>query len=129
MLIDENESKVGYGSWYLTRVISDFPQAKSVDEFMSIAFKECQKRIESIGLEEGMKIRITKVGGNKVIRTSGYFVKHEGGHIEIRQKTRSVRYNIRFVDDIEVLETVSKKQNSNVYNILDYKEKRNKWLR
>jgi hypothetical protein len=120
MTIKENESKVGYGSWYLTQRYGDY-KPMAFEDYRQYIYKTCVERVRDLNLIDGDLIRITYVGGFKPRKFKAHFHLFNG-RIALKQKSRVISFPCELIDDIEVLS-----KNKNVV-FLDEFEKKSRYL-
>lgn len=116
-VIRENAEVVGSGSWYQTRKISDFPYCQTTHDFLTECRKLCDFRFSTYQLAVGQKVRVTHVGGERVMRYTGV-IRHvqygevnqyqnvwhyTGGALWLQQAKQLKRIESWDIDDIEIL--------------------------
>lgn len=107
MSIEDNENKVGYGSWYCNQTYNNYRDKMTLREYQLYLYEECKSRIESLSIKKGDHISFIYIGGHKPRRFSGE-VEYVSSHISIRQKSRIVSFDISLIDEIEFIQITAK---------------------
>jgi L-ribulose-5-phosphate 3-epimerase UlaE len=115
MSIEENKSKVGWGSWRITQNYKDYKDKMTVDEFFRYTREQSLNRIKFLNLKEGDYISLEYICGNydKVRKYKG-FVQYANSYIRLKQKNRTVEFDIELIDEIKKLPTPIEKEQQKV---------------
>lgn len=129
MSIEENKNKIGWGSWCITQSYGDYKDRMTFDEWCLYTEEQCLNRIKFLNLKEGDYISLEYIcgHGDKTRKYKG-FVQYVNGFISLKQKNRTVEFDIGLIDEIKKLpappiekEQPKVKKNSKVVELNSYR--------
>ncbi|MEI2465059.1 hypothetical protein [Niallia taxi] len=103
----QSHYEVGTGSWYISQRKSNYP-GMTLREFQKVTYEICRDRILLLKLNKGDMITLVFIGGSKPRKYKGVYLSFNNGEIELQQPNRVVSFDIRLIDDVEIIENFSK---------------------